>query len=298
MNPRVKHVTALSDYKLHIEFTNGERGTYDCSHLLDFGVFRELKDKPYFKKAMACDGTVVWPNEQDICPDTLYIESIKGASKNASVHMFQGTITLFDEYYRHLDAAEAPGFNRDLGCEVRERIHQINYIVERIYELERTAKEAFSHHQAAFIKHIENLKRRGVSYESVPTPPSVNITKDEFDRHEKALFEMKLLTETYYYLAGRVRTILKNVQAPLPGLTSFECEGTRNVRNKLLEHAESKDSQISIQSFGWGADHGPVLKAIRCSGQEHIFPDRGLYTNAEEFRVNLERLLQAELSKA
>ena len=81
MNPRVKSVTASSNHKLHIEFTNGEHGIYDCSPLLDFGVFRELKDVNYFKKAKAMDGTVVWPNEQDICPDTLYLDSIKSAEQ-------------------------------------------------------------------------------------------------------------------------------------------------------------------------------------------------------------------------
>ena len=83
MNPRVKVVTASSDYKLYIEFTNGERGTYDCSVLLDFGVFRELKDKNYFNKAKVLDGTVVWPNEQDICPDTLYLDSNKTGEQGA-----------------------------------------------------------------------------------------------------------------------------------------------------------------------------------------------------------------------
>ncbi len=73
MNPRVKQVTALPDYQLEIIFTNGEQGIYDCSHLLDFGVFTELKDKHYFTKAKVLDGTVVWPHEQDICPDTLYL---------------------------------------------------------------------------------------------------------------------------------------------------------------------------------------------------------------------------------
>jgi len=77
MNPRVKKVVPSADYKLDIEFTNGERGIYDCSHLLDFGVFRELKDKNYFQKAMAWEGTVPWPHEQDICPDTLYLDSAK-----------------------------------------------------------------------------------------------------------------------------------------------------------------------------------------------------------------------------
>ncbi len=84
MNPRVKSVIASADYKLHIEFTNGEHGIYDCSHLLEFGVFRELKDRNYFKKVGAFDGTVVWPNEQDICPDTLYLDSIKSVEQKQS----------------------------------------------------------------------------------------------------------------------------------------------------------------------------------------------------------------------
>jgi len=75
MNPRVNKVTPSSDYKLHIEFTNGEQGVYDCSPLLEFGLFKELKDRNYFVKAKAWEGTVVWPHEQDICPDTLYLDS-------------------------------------------------------------------------------------------------------------------------------------------------------------------------------------------------------------------------------
>lgn len=83
MNPRVKKVTPSSDYKLHLLFTNGEQGVYDCSPLLEFGVFKELKDKNYFMKAKAWDGTVVWPNEQDICPDTLYLDSVKKPEQSA-----------------------------------------------------------------------------------------------------------------------------------------------------------------------------------------------------------------------
>ena len=77
MNPRVKQVSTENDYKLTLIFTNGERGIYDCSNLLDFGVFKELKNINYFNQAKVFDGTVVWPHEQDICPDTLYLESMK-----------------------------------------------------------------------------------------------------------------------------------------------------------------------------------------------------------------------------
>ncbi len=77
MNPRVREVVPTDDYKLKLVFTNGESGVYDCSDLLDFGVFQELQDITYFKRAVVLDGTVAWPHEQDICPDTLYLSSVK-----------------------------------------------------------------------------------------------------------------------------------------------------------------------------------------------------------------------------
>jgi hypothetical protein len=36
---------------------------------------RELKDKVYFRQVHVVNGTVAWPHEQDICPDTLYLDS-------------------------------------------------------------------------------------------------------------------------------------------------------------------------------------------------------------------------------
>ena len=79
MNPRVKSVAPTEDYRLEITFSNGEIGVFDCAYLLDFGVFQELRDLHYFRRACASGGTVVWPHEQDICPDTLYEDSIKVA---------------------------------------------------------------------------------------------------------------------------------------------------------------------------------------------------------------------------
>jgi len=88
MNPRVSKVIPKEDYKFMLVFTNGEQGIYDCSELLDFGVFQELRDKNYFNMVNVLDGTVVWPHGQDICPDTLYLDFIKngdGASERQNV---------------------------------------------------------------------------------------------------------------------------------------------------------------------------------------------------------------------
>ena len=77
MNPRVKSVKPIQDYKLNIIFDNNEEKIFDCSSLLNFGVFKEFQDKSYFQQVQCKYGTVVWPHDQDICPDTLYLDSTK-----------------------------------------------------------------------------------------------------------------------------------------------------------------------------------------------------------------------------
>jgi hypothetical protein len=83
MNPRVKAVKPADNYRLEIAFTNGETGIYDCKPLLDFGVFRELRDEAYFRQVHVENGTVVWPHEQDICPDTVYMDCLKTETATA-----------------------------------------------------------------------------------------------------------------------------------------------------------------------------------------------------------------------
>ena len=77
MNPRVTSVKVLKDYKLELVFSNGEVGIYDCTDLLDFGVFKELRDTSYFRQVQAVGGAIAWPHDQDICPDTLYEDSVR-----------------------------------------------------------------------------------------------------------------------------------------------------------------------------------------------------------------------------
>lgn len=84
MLPRVRTVSAKQGYTLEITFTNGEVGSYDCRPLLDFGVFKELKDEAYFRQVQVVNGTVAWPHEQDICPDTLYVDSCRNPISKAS----------------------------------------------------------------------------------------------------------------------------------------------------------------------------------------------------------------------
>lgn len=90
MNPRVKEVVAMNDYRLRLTFSNGETGVYDCTPLLNFGIFCELTDVRYFRKVAVAYGTVVWPNSQDICPDTLYLDSVRETGTGRTGHRTPG----------------------------------------------------------------------------------------------------------------------------------------------------------------------------------------------------------------
>jgi hypothetical protein len=79
MNPRVVNVKPEKDYTLHVWFENGEEGILDMKPYLDTGgpVFYELKDKNLFDTVKPFLGTIQWANEADLCPDTVYLESVK-----------------------------------------------------------------------------------------------------------------------------------------------------------------------------------------------------------------------------
>ena len=73
---RVIAVTANNDFSLHLEFNDGSVKRFDVEPYLDYEVFRELKDLDYFKQVRIAFGTVQWSHEQDISPETLYLEGV------------------------------------------------------------------------------------------------------------------------------------------------------------------------------------------------------------------------------
>ena len=75
MNPRVKSVRAMQDYKLQLTFTNGEKRIFDIRPYLSKGVFQELMNETLFQTVRVSLGSIQWQNGQDLCPDCLYIES-------------------------------------------------------------------------------------------------------------------------------------------------------------------------------------------------------------------------------
>jgi len=69
----VTKVVPQDDHTLYLEFSDGKAGIYDVKPLLDLPVFRPLNNLEYFRKVFVALDTVVWPNEEDIAPETLYV---------------------------------------------------------------------------------------------------------------------------------------------------------------------------------------------------------------------------------
>jgi hypothetical protein len=72
---KVIAVKANDDFSLDLKFDDGSTRRFDVKPYLDYGIFKELKDENYFKRVKVALGTVQWPNEQDISPETLFLES-------------------------------------------------------------------------------------------------------------------------------------------------------------------------------------------------------------------------------
>lgn len=83
MNPRVEAVTPSEDFTLTLIFTNGETGIFDMKKYLEIGILKELSDYQLFRTVKPFMGTVQWIHGQDLCPDTLYLNSQKISSSRA-----------------------------------------------------------------------------------------------------------------------------------------------------------------------------------------------------------------------
>ena len=71
----VVKVDTRDGHLLFLEFENGERRVFDMSDLFTERPFDRLKDSPLFAAAQVGIGTVVWPGNIDIAPETLYLDS-------------------------------------------------------------------------------------------------------------------------------------------------------------------------------------------------------------------------------
>jgi hypothetical protein len=73
--PLLTEAKPLGGYSVRVRFEDGTSGEVDLSYLVDYGgVFEPLRNPDYFRRLRADPeaGTIVWPDEADIAPETLY----------------------------------------------------------------------------------------------------------------------------------------------------------------------------------------------------------------------------------
>ena len=78
LQPNIKKVSPTADYKIILEYTNGEKRIFDMTNLLKHPFYSVLSDKNVFNTVHTVDGgwTVEWSGGRDISPHELYERSV------------------------------------------------------------------------------------------------------------------------------------------------------------------------------------------------------------------------------
>lgn len=121
--------------------------------------------------------------------------------------MFKIVLEKFEKYLDKMEAEQPPNFNMFLAIEVRKRIQQLEYFYKGIEEKhERLMTLTWRKH-----RDMEALRKR-FPYGSITIEKS-----EESLEIERLSFEIEAWTESFYYLAGRMRTVLRHSSKTLAG---------------------------------------------------------------------------------
>lgn len=74
--PKVIKVKALENYRLLLDFDNGEIREFDVSPYLHGEFMGALSNVNYFNQVKVGEISVEWPGGQDLCPDDIYENSV------------------------------------------------------------------------------------------------------------------------------------------------------------------------------------------------------------------------------
>ncbi len=72
----VVSVNPGSDFQIDLEYSNGERRRFDMRPLLEMKPWSRIAAPALFSRVTVNYGTVVWPGDIDIAPETLYDDSV------------------------------------------------------------------------------------------------------------------------------------------------------------------------------------------------------------------------------
>jgi Protein of unknown function (DUF2442) len=72
----ITRVTPQVDFQLVLTFASGEERSFDMRPLLAMKPWSRIAAPALFMKAHVDYGTVVWPGEIDMAPETLLLDSV------------------------------------------------------------------------------------------------------------------------------------------------------------------------------------------------------------------------------
>ena len=65
----------LKKFKVHLLFENGVSGVVDLADIAGEGVFKAWLEPGFFEQmTVAKFGSLEWPGDLDLCPDSLYLK--------------------------------------------------------------------------------------------------------------------------------------------------------------------------------------------------------------------------------
>ena len=65
------------DFDIEVEFDTGERGVFNCEYLVKDPYWTLLADPAFFKTAHAEYGTIVWNDNIDVAPESVWERTVK-----------------------------------------------------------------------------------------------------------------------------------------------------------------------------------------------------------------------------
>ncbi len=83
----IVEVRAEKNHSLWLRFADGTAGAVQLDAKEFTGVLEPLRDPEFFAKVFVEHGTVAWPGEIDLAPDTLYRELQKVGAGSPPVHL-------------------------------------------------------------------------------------------------------------------------------------------------------------------------------------------------------------------
>src|SRR5262249_28171991 len=86
---RVRSVTPLTGFVVHLEFTDGTSKEVDLEKSLKGPIFEPLRIDPARFRAVRVEpgaGTISWPNGADVDPDVLYHEGEPAWAQDDASH--------------------------------------------------------------------------------------------------------------------------------------------------------------------------------------------------------------------